>query len=260
MTVILDTVNYEVAGAVATVTLNRPDSLNGFNQQLRSDLFQALHKAEADHAVRAVILTGAGRCFSAGADLKAGMPPEGQTVQEQLQEEYRPIFRQIRDMNVPVIAALNGPVAGIALGIALYCDLAVMSDQGFLLPPFTTIALVADGGINWQLVRHMGYKRAFEFCLECKKIDASLAMELGLVNKVVPADHLLTETQDWAAHLATLPRHAVAAHKKVMRHAAQNTWESAFDLEAEMQLGLLGADDNLEGVAAFLEKRAAKFS
>lgn len=254
------TLVYAVADKVATITLNRPGSLNGFNKAMREELTAALQCARHDAAVRVVLLAAEGRFFSAGADLKAGMPPAGQTVEQQLQDEYRPSLESIRDMEKPVIAVVNGGVAGIALGYVLLCDLAIMADDAYLLAPFTTISLVGDGGINWQLARRLGYKKAFEYSIECKKMHAPMALECGLVNRIVPPSELLTAARQWAAEIALRAPHAIAATKKVMRFAMQNTWEAAFDLEARSQLELLGSPDNIEGVAAFLEKRKAVFS
>ncbi len=252
-------VTYAVNGPVATVTLNRPDALNSFNTPLRSELAGALKRASEDSAVRVVMLTGAGRAFSAGADLKDGMPPDDQTVQDQLQHEYRPSLELIAKMDKPVMAVLNGPTAGIALGYALNCDLAIMSDKAYLLAPFAAISLVADGGINWQLARRLGYKKAYEVCVEGKRMSADMAVECGLVNKSVPADELMASATEWAHALAKQAPLTLSATKRVMRYAMENTWENSFDLEATEQLKLLLSPDNVEGVAAFLEKRKPVF-
>ncbi len=254
-----DAVSYETDGAVATVTLNRPDALNSFNTPMRAELWAALKLAADDASIRVVLLTGAGKAFSAGADLKAGMPPEGQNVEDQLKDEYQPSLRLIGEMDKPVIAVLNGATAGIALGYALHCDLAIMSEKAFLLSPFAAISLVADGGINWQLARRLGYKKAYEISVEGQRMSADMALDTGLVNKVVPPDELMTEAMAWAQSLAERAPLTLAATKRVMRFAMQNTWQDAFNLEAEEQVELLESPDNVEGVAAFLEKRTPVF-
>ena len=254
------TVKLSISNAVASVKLNRPDALNSFNKTLRAELVETLERVANDKNVQVVILTGAGKAFSAGADLKAGMPPDGQTVEQQLQDEYRPSLELINTMDKPVIAAVNGAVAGIALGYMLACDLAIMADSAYLLSPFTTISLVGDGGVNWQLTRRLGYKKAFEYSIEGKKISSQLALDAGLVNKVVAAEQLAIRAQQWAEKIAQRAPLSIAATKKAMRFGMQNSWESSFDLEARLQLALVGCDDNLEGVAAFLEKRTPKFT
>jgi 2-(1,2-epoxy-1,2-dihydrophenyl)acetyl-CoA isomerase len=181
-------VKYEVTDGIAVIKLNRPDNLNAFTSGLRSDLAQALNDVANDDSVRAVVLTGEGRCFSAGADLKD--ISAGQTVTEQLQYEYRPVFAAIAGLPVPVIAAVPGSAAGIGMSLALQCDLVIMADDAFLLSPFSTISLVPDGGLNWMLVRHIGYKRAFQLSIEADRIDAARCVELGLANKTAAADEL----------------------------------------------------------------------
>lgn len=251
-----DTTRYEQRDAVAIITLNRPDSMNGFNDELRADLQAALERAGADQSVKIVILTGEGRCFSAGADLKA---PVDRPVGEILQQEYRPVQEAIAGIPKPVIAAVPGSAAGIGLSIALQCDLLIMADNAFLLSPFTTISLVPDGGLNWFLVRQLGYRRAFQLSVESERIDAARCVELGLANKAVPADELQAAALEWAQSLSQRAPLSLAATKKAMRHAADNDWASTYDIEAEMQNSLLGSADNREGIAAFFEKRAPEF-
>jgi len=174
-----DIVSYELQDAIAVITLNRPDSMNAFTNELRVDLLGALKKANDDTFVRVVILTGVGRCFSAGADLNDTVD---RPVTEILQSEYRPVQEAIAAMPKPVIAAVPGSAAGIGLSIAMHCDLMIMADNAFLLSPFTTISLVPDGGLNWLLVRQLGYRRAFQLSIESERISADRCVELGLAN------------------------------------------------------------------------------
>ena len=251
-----DIVKYELHDAVAVITLNRPESMNAFDTELRADVVEAFDKARDDDSVRVVIFTGEGRCFSAGADLKAGIERD---VEEILQVEYRPVQEAIASLPKPVIAAVPGSAAGIGLSMALQCDLLIMADSAFLLSPFTTISLVPDGGLNWLLVRQLGYRRAFQLSVESERIPAERCVELGLANKLVPAEELQTAALEWAQVLAKRAPLSLAATKKVMRFAADHDWPDAYDMEAKLQGQLLGSEDNQEGIQAFFEKRAPEF-
>ena len=251
-----DIVKYTQDGATAIITLNRPESMNAFTTELRKGLLDALQRANTDDSVRVVILTGEGRCFSAGADLKDGL---NRSVKEMLLQEYRPVLEAIASMPKPIIAAVPGSAAGIGLSIALQCDLLIMADNAFMLSPFTTISLVPDGGLNWLLVRQLGYRRAFQLSVESERIAADRCIELGLANKAVPADELQNAALQWAQAIETRAPLSVAATKKLMRFAAENDWGSSFEMEAELQGALVGCDDNREGVLAFFEKRAPEF-
>jgi 2-(1,2-epoxy-1,2-dihydrophenyl)acetyl-CoA isomerase len=252
-----DITRYEQHDAVALIALNRPDSLNAFTTELRADLLAALERARDDDAVRAVVLTGEGRAFSAGADLKDAKVDR--PVEDILQDEYRPVLEVIAAMPKPVIAAVPGSAAGIGLSVALQCDLLIMADDAFLLSPFTTISLLPDGGLNWMLVRQLGYRRAFQLSVESERIPAGRCVELGLANKTVPAAELREAALDWARSLVKRAPLSLAATKRAMRYAADHDWASAYDVEARLQGDLLGTEDNREGIAAFLEKRAPEF-
>jgi 2-(1,2-epoxy-1,2-dihydrophenyl)acetyl-CoA isomerase len=204
-----------------------------------------------------VILTGEGRTFSAGADLKAGIDKD---VTEILQVEYRPVQEAIANIPKPVIAAIPGSAAGIGLSIALQCDLLIMADNAFMLSPFTTISLVPDGGMNWMLVNQVGYRRAFQLSIESERVAAGRCVELGLANKAVPAEQLMSAALEWANAISERAPLSLAATKKVMRFAANNDWGSSYDLEAQLQGELLGSADNMEGIQAFFEKRRPKFT
>ena len=250
-------VKYEQHDAVAVVTINRPDKMNAFTTELSKDLQLELERVHHDDTVRAVILTGEGRCFSAGADLKSGF--EGRPVSGKLQHEYRPVITEVMTMPKPVIAAVNGSAAGIGLSLALSCDLMLMSDDAFLLSPFTTISLVPDGGLNWLLVKQLGYRRAFQLSIESERIDAGRCVELGLANRAVPASELVSNALEWASALSKRAPLSLAATKKAMRLAENGDWANVYNLEAELQQSLAGCADNVEGVQAFFEKRPPEF-
>jgi len=251
-------VKYENKGAISVITLNRPDAMNAFTTELSLEVQLALENAADDDAVRVVVVTGEGRCFSAGADLKSGF--EGRPVSGKLHYEYRPVLSAIATMTKPVIAAVPGSAAGIGMSMALQCDLMIMADNAFLLSPFTTISLVPDGGLSWLLVRQLGYRRAFQLSVESERIPAARCVELGLANKAVPAEQLQGEALEWAERLAKRAPRSLEATKKTMRHAIDNDWASTYNLEADWQQALAGCDDNVEGVAAFFEKRDPKFT
>ncbi len=247
---------YEQDEAVAVITLNRPDAMNSFNADLRATLVRRFQQASDDDSVRIIVLTGEGRCFSAGADLKAGIAHD---VEQTLQSEYRPLLEIIASISKPVIAAVPGSAAGIGLSVALQCDLMVMADSAFLVSPFTTISLVPDGGLTWLLVRQLGYRRAFQLSVESERIPASRCVELGLANKTVPADELQSAALEWAKRLARRAPLSLAATKKAMRLSLDREWSEVYDLEAKLQGELLGSADNREGIDAFLQKRAPEF-
>lgn len=250
-------VRYELHEAVALIALNRPDSLNAFTTELRAGLLAALEKARDDDDVRAIVLTGEGRSFSAGADLKEARLDR--PVENILLNEYRPVQEAIATIPKPVIAAVPGSAAGIGLSVALQCDLLIMADDAFMLVPFATISLLPDGGLNWILVRQLGYRLAFQLCAESERIPAARCVELGLANRLAPAEELRQAALDWAGSLTRRAPLALAATKRALRHAADKDWASSFELEARLQGELLGTEDNREGVSAFLEKRAPEF-
>ncbi len=253
-----DLVTYAQQDTAAIISLNRPDSLNGFTTRLCEELLNAFETAHRDDGVRAVVLTGEGRAFSAGADLKAGFDG-ARTTQGKLLLEYGPVLTEMTAIPKPVIAAVPGFAAGIGMSFALHADLLIMAEDAFLLSPFTTIGLLPDGGLNRLLVRQIGYRRAFELSIESERIPAARCVELGLANRAVPAGELRDAAIAWALALGKRAPLSVAATKKVMRHAMDYDWGSCYALEAELQEKLEKSADAKEGVAAFLEKRAPDF-
>jgi 2-(1,2-epoxy-1,2-dihydrophenyl)acetyl-CoA isomerase len=253
-----DTVLYETAGAVATITLNRPESLNSFNAEMRADLVVATGRAREDASIRVVVLTGAGRCFSAGADLKAGFK-NGKDVEQSLVQEYKPSLINIAEMEKPVISAINGFAAGIGLSYAMVCDLSIIGEGAFLLSPFSTIGLVPDGGATWLLANGIGYKKAYEIAIENERINAQRCLELGLINKSAADESLLATAQDWAQSLSKKAPLALGRTKKLMRQAGSIDYSDAITSEAALQHLCIDSQDSREGITAFLEKREALF-
>lgn len=253
-----ETVLFQRLGAVARITLNRPEALNAIDEEMRLALRDELQSVAADESVRAVVVTGSGRFFSAGADLKASRPSAEDTTRLLL-EEYGPALHAIAAMPKPVIAALNGPAVGIGLAFALTSDLVVMAQSAYLQAPFIKIGLLPDGGLSWILPRALGYPRAFEFVVDAQSIAADRALELGLVNRVVNDDSVLSEAQDWAHALCARAPLGLAAAKQALRRHAASGHEQSLRTEALLQGPLIETDDCEEGFKAFVEQREPRF-
>jgi len=245
-------------GAVLTITLNRPDVFNAFNRALHDALHAALEEA-ADPDVRAVVITGAGRGFCAGQDLREFSDIE-KSLRDELEETYHPNIRLIRGLAKPVIAAVNGPVAGAGLSLASACDVRVASTAAMFAPGFVGIGLVPDSGGTWFLHRLLGFARAFEWMSSNRRLDAEEALAWGLVSEVIPAEGFDTRVSELAATWAALPTLAVGMTKQLFEHAHAASLEEQLALEAELQQAAVGTADFAEGVAAFLEKRPPSFS
>lgn len=250
---------FERRGRVAVVTLNRPDALNGFNQGLRNGLKTAVLGIEKDDTVRAVVLTGAGRGFSAGADLKSDPMTSGAEVEQMLNEDYGATLRAIARMPKPVVAAVNGFATGIGGSFALVCDLVVMGEGAFFQVPFQRIGLVPDGGMTWLLTERVGHRRAFEIAVGGERIPAARCLEWGLCNRVVPDDQVVTAAVAWAEQLCDAAPIALGYMKQLLRSAHDMGFEQTIRAEAHLQAPCIDSKDFHEGVAAFLEKRAPKF-
>jgi 2-(1,2-epoxy-1,2-dihydrophenyl)acetyl-CoA isomerase len=247
-----------------TITLNRPDKLNAFNEELTFALQDALKEMEKDASVRAIILTGAGRGFCSGQDLQsrditeeAGQRP---SLGDSIRRRYNPIILKLRRLEKPVIAAVNGVAAGAGASLAFACDFRIVSENTTFIQSFTKVGLVPDSGSTFLLPRLIGATKAFELMLSAEKLDAAEALRLGLINKVVPADTLLTEANALAQKLAQGPTKAFGLTKRALNRAIFPDLDELLEYEASLQEIAGRSDDFQEGVKAFIEKRQPAYS
>ena len=251
---------YSVEAGVATLTMNRPQVLNALNDDLLTGLRQGLARAKSDAAVRAVLLTGAGRGFCAGADLAAGAIQEGpRDVAQGLRERYHPIILAMRQFPKPIVGAVNGSAAGAGMSIALACDLRIASEKAKFIEVFVRVGLVPDSGSSFFLPRLVGMAKAMELCLLGDECPAEEALRLGLVNRVVPADQLAAATREWAARLAAGPGRAYAVIKRQLNRALTADLDTILEYEVYGQEAAGQTADHAEALAAFVEKRPAVF-
>ena len=259
-----ETVNLTRRGAAATIELNRPDSMNAWNKQFGADLLAAVREVAQDDEVRAVCITGAGRGFSSGADLKDVAEDEPTAdgrpdLHRILTERYHPIITGIREMPKPVVAAVNGPAVGIGLSLALTCDLVVARESAFFLLAFVNIGLVPDGGSSLLVPERVGLTRASQMALLGERIPAPQAVEWGLINRAIPDAEFDAEVEALVDRLAAGPTASYAGMKRQLNAWLFGRMEQQLELEARIQGEMAGSHDFAEGVAAFLQKRAPTF-
>lgn len=256
---------YEVKDSILTITLNRPDCLNAFNDEMSYELQKALKEAEKDKAVRCIILIGAGRGFSAGQDLRSrsvnaessnGDRPH---LGESIRKRYSPIVSRLRSMEKPIIAMVNGVAAGAGASIAFACDMRFAAQSAKFIQAFIKVGLIPDSGACWLLPRLMGSGRAFEFAVTGEPIAAEVALQMGLVNRVVPDEQLHEATWQFAQQLAQGPTQAIGLLKRALNKAATVDFDTYLDYEAHLQEVAGQSENYREGVMAFLEKRPAVF-
>ncbi len=264
------TIRVETADSVATITLDRPDKLNSFNETMHAELRDALTTIEGDTNVRAVLLTGAGRGFCAGQDL-ADVLPDGDNradsagdddageLADLLERNYNPLVRRLRALNRPVVAAVNGVAAGAGANIALACDIVIAARSAKFIQAFCKIGLVLDSAGTYTLPRLVGPARATGLAMLGDAIDGETAAQWGLIWKCVDDDALMTEASGLARHLAAQPTRALGLIKRALNESANNDLDAQLDLEHDLQHIAASTDDYAEGVAAFLAKRPPVF-
>ena len=254
-------VELSIAGGVATVVLNRPEKLNALTVEMRERLCEVFARLRWDDAVRAVVVTGAGRGFCSGADVDrmAGQRHDLRADRERLQQGGHTFIRALHAIEKPVVAAVRGPAVGIGWSIALACDLVVASKTARFSQIFRRIGLAPDGGAIWFLTRRLGMAKAKELVFSARFVEAEEALALGLVNEVVEDDALMARTDALAADLAAGPTFALGLAKKLFHAAVGPSLDEYLDIESLVQPQLHLSADNAEGVAAFREKRPPKF-
>lgn len=254
-----ETILLEVSGGIATLTLNRPDVFNAFNEQQSFDVIDALKKVEKDKNIRVLVITGAGKAFCSGQDLKSIAGAKNRSLSESLYKRYNPMIKAMRNLPVPIICKLNGVAAGAGCSMALACDMIVASEQSSLIEVFVNVGLVLDSGSSYFLPRLVGSARAFELSTMGSKVTAQQALEWGMVNRVVKHEDLDAETQKIAEYYEKAPTKAIALMKKMLNKSFHSDLDTMLQYEAYCQEIAGRSADYKEGVTAFNEKRKPAF-
>lgn len=244
---------------VAEIRLNRPEVYNALNDELTFELQKVFKAISRDESVRAVVLTGEGKAFCSGQDLKSNDPEEKRSFMDSLHRRYNPIIRAMRELPKPIICRLNGVAAGAGCSIALACDVIVASESAMLTEVFVNIGLVLDSGSSYFLPRMVGSVKAFELATMGSRVKAPEALEIGLVNKVVPADMLDEAVKEYTDYYANAPTKAIGLMKKMLNKSGSSSLNSMLEYEAYCQEIAGSSEDYQEGVQAFLEKRKPQF-
>ncbi|MEX0968352.1 MAG: enoyl-CoA hydratase-related protein [Bacteroidia bacterium] len=254
-----DAIKLEKQNGIATITLNRPDVFNAFNDEQSFALQDALKQVKRDNEVRVVILTGAGKAFCSGQDLKDIAQSKNRSLSDSLHKRYNPIIRAMRNLPKPIICRLNGVAAGAGCSLVLACDYVVAVDSASLIEVFVNVGLVLDSGSSYFLPRALGSLKAFELATTGRKVKADEALQLGLINEMVPAEKLDEAVQKIASYYAAAPTKAIGLMKAMLNKSTYSDLETMLEYEAYCQEIAGRSNDYAEGVAAFNEKRKATF-
>lgn len=250
---------FSIEEGIATITLNRAEKLNSFNREMALLMQQKLDECALLHTIRCVVITGAGKGFSAGQDLAEVMDPQGPGMQRILSEHYNPIITRIRNLPKPVLAAINGVAAGAGANIALACDIVVAAESASFIQAFSKLGLIPDSGGTYMLPRLIGWQKASAIMMLGDKIPAQQAEQMGMLYKVFSNEDFITETKKIAATLAQMPTKGLAYTKHVLNNSMTNSLEQQLLLEDEFQQKAANTSDFKEGLQSFLEKRAPVF-
>jgi len=253
-------VKVENRNGVGWICIDRPEKLNAIGALTRKQLGEAIEHSEDDDAIRVVVLTGSGRAFCSGADLtemgSPGAPMRSpEDIGHVLRTEFLPMLVRLRTMPKPVIAAMNGPAVGVGASYALACDIRIAVHEAYLMEAFINIGLAPDGGVSWLLPRLAGTGIAYEMLFTGMPLSAAEAHRLGIINRILPKEQFEAEVTALATHIASQPRHALAAAKRAVNHALVSSYEEAFEFESRLQELQVGGVEFAEGVRAFLARK-----
>ncbi len=254
----MESISFSIINGVGRITLNRPDVLNSFNMPMAKELIAVLDECANKKEIRAVLLTGAGRAFCAGQDLAAAIAPSAD-IKVIVQQQYNPIISKIRNMDKPVICAVNGVAAGAGANLAIACDIVLAATSASFIQAFSKIGLIPDSGGTFFLPRLIGLQRATALMMLGDKVSAQQAMEFGMIYKVVPDETLMQEAEKLAEHVAQMPTKGLGLTKKLLNASMDNNLNQQLDMEGELQAMAAKTADHGEGVKAFLEKRKPVF-
>lgn len=250
--------NYSICDGVATIAFNSPSTMNALSQKMRNEIMMIVDEVESDSTVRVAIVTGEGNSFCAGADLSEGLLGYPSFV-EQCEAEYSPWLMGMHNSAKLYIAAVNGAAAGIGSAVMMNCDLVMMASNAYMYQAFSALGLMPDGGVTWQLLQRLGYHKAMEMAVDAGRLTAQECLELGLANKVVAPNQLLSEAQAWARKIAEGAPLAQKAVKGLMRNAYGMSYKDVMDQEAKLQSHLITTKDVAAGIDAFFAKKKPVF-
>ena len=250
---------FSIDESIASITLNRPDKLNAFNRQMALELQTCLDEAATLHEVRAVLITGAGKGFSAGQDLAEITDPKGPTMSQVLSEHYNPIIRKIRNLPKPVIAAVNGVAAGAGANIALCCDIVIAKNSASFVQAFSKIGLIPDSGGSFFLPRLIGWQKASALMMTGDKISATDAEKMGMIYRVIDEESFDEQVLQFARNMAKMPTRGLALTKHALNYSLNNNYEQQLELEDKLQQEAALSYDYREGTEAFIQKRNPVF-
>ena len=253
-------IQFDIIGSVGKITLNRPDKYNSFVREMALGVQKKLDDCRSDETIRCILITGAGKAFSAGQDLKEATDPKGPTIEEIVRKHYNPIIRKIREIEKPVIAAVNGVAAGAGANIALACDLVVASRSASFIQAFSKIGLIPDSGGTYFLPRLIGLPKATALMMTGETISAKKAETLGMIYSVYENAEFESKSLELARSIAAMPTKGLGNTKKLLNQSLHNSLDDQLNLEAETQALSAKSEDHSEGVQAFLEKRQPKFT